>query len=249
MGIESDKAHEMTTTPPARSRLPIVPLLVVCALIGVLLVSVLSPMPRPSDAVVAQTTVTATYPPGREPMVYPAGYRNTLVHYLTVDRGDGITRNVFINPAAVIAAGNGERIPDGTQVVIEAFDAQQDANGRVLLSDLRRLLPGDLRADEIHVAERRSTWRIEDTHANTSFDGWNFAAFNADTGERSSARLNDCFSCHDQAFRSEFLFTRDQVDAYAHTGEVQYFYCSQPARVPCRLSINQRQSSMTDSGA
>ncbi|MFN8530023.1 MAG: cytochrome P460 family protein [Anaerolineae bacterium] len=236
-------------TPASRSRFPFVPLIVGCAVVGVLLISVLSPMPRPAETVVAQATVAATYPQGREPMVYPAGYRDSLVHYLTVDRGDGITRNVFISPEAVTAAGHGERIPDGTQVVIEAFDAQQDANGRVLLSDLRRLLPGDLRVDEIHVAERRSTWRIEDTHANTSFDGWNFAAFNADTSERSAARLNDCFSCHDQAFRSEFLFTRDQLDAYARTGEVQYFYCSQPARVPCRLSVNQRQSSMTDSGA
>ncbi|MDX2161671.1 MAG: cytochrome P460 family protein [bacterium] len=226
----------------------LIPVLIVIVLAGVLLTSAFAPISTQSARTTRPETVRATFtpfatitpapaatlPPGREPMTYPAGYRETLTHYLTVDRGDGVTRNIYISPAAIDAVRRGDRIPDGTITVIEAFDAQRAVNGGYALDSRGRLIAESLRVDEIHVGERRSTWLIEDTHANTNFEGWNFRAFNFETGAPIDRELNECFNCHDRAFRTEFVFTRDELEDFARTGTIQYFYCAAPARIPCQ---------------
>jgi hypothetical protein len=217
----------------------VVVVVIVVALIGVLMYARMRPIEIEDEsletavAVTLSPTAAATYPPGREPMMYPANYRENLVHYLTVDRGDAVTRNIYISPEAVEAALRGEMIPYGTITVIEAFDAGRDVLGRVQVDATGRLIPGELRVDEIHVGERRSTWLIEDTHANTYFDGWNFRAFDFNTGSPVDRDLNECFNCHDRAFRTEFMFTRNELYQFARTGQVQYFYCPFQGRVPC----------------
>lgn len=211
-------------------------ILLVSLLVGVMLYARSSPLEMPTQTPAISITARPTQDIilGREPMRYPANYRENLVHYLTVDRADGITRNIYISAAAVQAVLNGEMIPYGTITVIEPFDAARDSQGNISRDTRGRLVADQLRADEIHVGERRSTWLIEDTHANTNFEGWNFRAFAFDTGEPIDRDLNECFNCHDSAFNTEFVFTRDELLTYAQTGEIQYFYCGLTGRNPCR---------------
>lgn len=211
------------------------------ALIGLLMIGRSRPVAAVESAAVVGVPMDdrvyppeRIYPPGREPIAYPTNYRTDLVHFLTVDRADAITRNVFISPAAVEAAQRGDPIPDGTITVIEGFDAARDVFGGVRIDERGRLVPGELRADELHVGERRSTWRIEDLHAASHLGGWNFRAFDFNNGQPVDRDLNDCFSCHDGASEREFLFTRGDLGTFARTGEVQYVYCPLPGRAPCR---------------
>ncbi len=213
-----------------------VPILIV-VLIGVVMFGAVSPPQRTQiDTMITpvQPTPARTYAPGREPIAYPDDYRTALVHYATVDRSDGVTRNIYISPEAVEAARAGRTIPYGSFTVIEAFDSARDLLGRPLTDERGRLVPGMLRTDEIHVGERRSTWYIEDLRANTNFDGWNFRGFEFGTGNPIDRELNECFSCHDSGFNTEFVFTRAELTRYAQTGEVQYRYCPAPDRIVCR---------------
>lgn len=177
------------------------------------------------------TAPTPTYPPGREPIVLPMNFRESLVHYATVDRVDAMSRNLYISPEAVDAVLAGEPIPENTLIVIEAYQAATDGDGTPL-RDNERLVQGDI-DPEIHVGERRSTWLIEDLAASSHLGGWNFAAFDSTTLRRNVSTLNDCFSCHDAASQREFIFTRSLIRAYGTTGEVQYRFCGRPGRQIC----------------
>lgn len=209
----------------------------IIGLIAVFLFSASAPTEMRAPLAAPASTTPApvrTYAPGREPIPYPEAYRTRLVHYATVDRSDAVTRLLYISPEAVQAARAGQMIPYGTFVVIEAYDAERDVLGQPRTDASGRWIAGALRTDEIHVGERRSTWYIEDLRANTNFDGWNFRAFEFETGTPIDRELNECFSCHDNAFDTEFLFSRRDLYRYAATGDVQYRYCPAPERVICR---------------
>lgn len=177
---------------------------------------------------------TATAAPEKQRISLPPDYRATDLLYAIIDRPDGITRKLYISPAGLAAVQRGEDFPDGAQIVVEAFDAARDDQGNILRDGAGRLILGAMRP-EIHVAETRSTWRMEDLASSSRLGNFNFAAFDAATGGHNGEFIADCFSCHDQAARTGFVFTRRELQAYASTGETQYSFCSQPARVPCRF--------------
>lgn len=165
-------------------------------------------------------------------MVLPVNYRENLVLYAQVDRSDDITRKLYISPAALDAVRAGEDLPDYTQIVIEAYDAARDLLGNVLRDENGYLIPGDFQP-EVHMAEKRSTWFIEDLASSSHVGDWNFTALNFNTGAPTGESRADCFSCHDGADRSGFTFTTPQIERYAQTGEVQYRTCNLPGRFPC----------------
>lgn len=213
--------------------------LLLAALLAVGVVLALATLTRPdaveSAATAAPTALatiappaapTGTYPPGREPMALPPDYRDTFVNYATVDRSDGISRNLYISPGGMAAIAAGQPLPEGTMLIIEAyFSDGPDSAGR---------LTQDTFDPEVHMAEFRSTWRIEDLAASSHLGGWNFGSFNYDTGDVvAETPLNDCFSCHEGAQRTEFVFSDWMLDSYAQTNEPLYRYCPRPGRLPC----------------
>lgn len=205
-------------------------LIILIALSGVFVYA--AGRPRP-EALTAAVAPTPTYPPGREPMQLPANYREFFDLYAVADRGDGITRRIFISPEAVAAVRAGEPLPERTMIVIEAYDAARDLFGSPQTDENGHWIAGDFRANEVHMMEKRSTWWIEDLAGNGRLDGWNFRAFNADGIPDDSAR-SDCSSCHDGGQRFGFVFTSPELERYAETGETQYLYCRLPDRQRCR---------------
>ena len=199
--------------------------LLALALMGLVVYSGLTKRPTP-------VAVTPTYPPGREPMTLPQDYRDRLVLYAQVDRVDGVLRKIYISPAALDAVRAGQDLPERTQIVIEAYDAARAADGLLLRDAQGHLVPGTPQA-QIHMAELRSEWQIEDLAASAHVGQWNFGAFDATSDASIRDGLNECFSCHQGAQSTGFLFTRRQLVAYAQSGAEQYAYCGQPVRVPC----------------
>jgi hypothetical protein len=213
-------------------RPPILFALLALALAGLVIFSALRREPTPSRAAAqAQALQSTTYPPGREPMVLPADYRDTFALYAAIDRPDSITRRIYISLEAVDAVRAGTRLPERTQIVVEAYNAARDEDGHLLRDEDGYLIPADLKP-EIHIAELRSTWEIEDLAASSHVGGLNFASFES-SGARTDELLSECFSCHDATANRGFLFTSAQLRRYATTGETQYTYCSLPARIPC----------------
>lgn len=172
------------------------------------------------------------YPPGREPMALPLDYTTSFVHYATVDRIDGKSRNLYISPHALDALRAGDPLPERTFIVIETYFAETDAAGELIRDEQGRLIQERLDPD-IHASEMRTTWQIEDRRTTAPGD-WNFGAFTAGSGDVISKDINDCFSCHEAAAGRDFVFSLPMLNRYLQSGEVQYDFCLRPARAICR---------------
>lgn len=192
---------------------------------GVFLLALTS-TPQTTNEQTTAPTITPTHAPGREPIEFPDNYRENLVLYATIDRADGISRDLYISPEAVDALENGERFPDYSVVLIEAFEAdRRGPDGRLVRLDVD---------PEIHLAEARSTWQIADLAATSRVGDWNFGAFDARDGSVfGTTGLNDCFSCHEGASTRNFIFSEPLLEAFVSTGEVQYLYCRRSGRSRC----------------
>lgn len=203
------------------------PLLYVGVLLGVLLAAALSSRPaeEPTQALVPQ----ASYP-----MQLPADYRERFVHYLTVDRVDNTTRHIYIQPEAIADLDADEPLPDGTQIIIEAYHAQLDVLGRPVRDAQGHFLPGAM-FPNVHMAEKRSTWTVDELATSIGVVEWNFGSFDAQTTFPTVENRNDCFTCHDLAHRRDFVFTRTLLDRYLQSGERQHFFCNRPERGICSL--------------
>lgn len=205
--------------------------IVITALVAMLTVLGLAALnqPEPAPAVVISQTTGA----GREPMALPENYREEFIHFATVDRSDAKTRKLYINLEAMNALRAGDPLPDRTILIIEAYQAALGSGGEALRDAAGRLIADEL-VPEIHMAERRSAWRIEDLAASSRVGDWNFGAFDFETGAANRSELSDCFSCHEGASSRDFVFSLPELRAYARTGEVQYRTCGLPERIPCR---------------
>lgn len=144
---------------------------------------------------------------------FPAGYAGTFVQYAVVNRPDNISRLLYMQPASLAGVQSGRPLPDGTTLVIEAYNSSPGADGRLVRGDL---LPF------IHVAEKIG-------------GQWRFASFTPE-GARAERSLPDenpraCADCH--AGVRDFVFSRVQIDAFATAQVMQSVVCGKPGRDPC----------------
>lgn len=171
-------------------------------------------------------------PPRETLMALPTNYQENFIHYATVDRVDEVTRRLYISPDALDQLELGEPLPDGARLVIEVYDVRRNLGGGLQSDANGHLIPTQL-AGNIHMAEKRSTWQLQDLATSSRVGDWNFASFDQDTFVSTSENVNDCFTCHDTASRRDFVFSRPILDNYLRTGEVQHLYCNRPARAAC----------------
>lgn len=165
----------------------------------------------------------------------PDNYRETFVHYATIDRADGKTRQLYIHPAALSRYRVGEPLPDGAIIVIEGYHAIRDDNGAFRYDANGQLLPNaDMPLEMVHIAEKRATWRETDfVDSALQIGGWNFGSYDYQSGQRFPEDLRACFNCHQAAPQDDFIYSRPLLDRYARSGETQYIYCDLPGRVAC----------------
>lgn len=144
---------------------------------------------------------------------YPFGYAGAFAQYAVVDRPDNVARLIYIQPEAVAGLQSGRPLPEGTTLVIEAYNTSPGPDGR--------LVPGDL-IPFIHVSQKIG-------------GRWRFASFTP-AGTRAPRDLPDenpraCADCHSGT--RDFVFSRAQLDAFATEQVPQYVVCGKPGRDPC----------------
>jgi hypothetical protein len=138
---------------------------------------------------------------------FPANYATKYSNYLSVDRQNGTQiMRIFANDIAMQGPGEDGRLANGAILVGELYPALTDADGNVLMSELGRMIRGDLAA--VAVMEKQEGWGsvFPDEFRNGD---WDFAIFTAD-GQRRDANLDDCRGCHAP------LDDRDHVFSFQH---------------------------------
>ncbi len=175
--------------------------------------------------------------PAASPVIgvpYPTGYRETFVKYATVDRRDGVVRDLYIHPEALARIVPGRALPQGTIIVIEAYDALRDADGDLVRDASGWLVRGAMHP-QIHIAEKRPDWRPEDFELAALSDDWNFGSYAVATGTRFDEQLTACFNCHNATEHADFTWSLPLLLAFARSGRSQYVYCDLTGRIPCEL--------------
>lgn len=177
--------------------------------------------------------LAAACTPSTQGVIYPANYRADFLHYVTVDRPDATVRDIYINPEAVEYLRRGNRLPDDTIIVVEAYHAEVDANGDPLLDELGRYIKAAPMA-MVHVAQKRSHWAEADFPGAARAGAWNFGSFTFGAGTPFDEDLTACFNCHQAAPQTDFVYSGRQLTRFVMTDTTQYFFCELRRRTPCQ---------------
>jgi hypothetical protein len=178
------------------------------------------------------TEKMAVQPPLTSEVSLPADYRQRFIHYATIDRADGITRDIYINPEAAAALRQDGRLPENAVIVIEAYQARKDENNRFHVDTNDHLIP-DHPLEMVHVMEKRASWQSADFPTANRTGEWNFGSFHFETRERYDEDLGACFNCHNATNPTDFVYTNRLLQQYIMTGKPQYFRCNLSGRIAC----------------
>lgn len=167
----------------------------------------------------------------------PANYRTQLVHYATISRGSGDLRRMFISPAAIEAVKQNHDLPSGIIVVMEDTSPLIGQNNQVVRDNNGVPLATEI-VGNLFVREKRTGWGQE-YPTNIRNGEWDSAWFSP-AGQRVSADLLSCLSCHVTARPSQhYLYTWQQLSSFVRTGKIGYTACDQGGRQPCTHQIGQ----------
>jgi hypothetical protein len=163
----------------------------------------------------------------------PQDYQTAFVHYARVQRSDGTSRSIYINPEAIEAIKAGSRLlPEHTVIVIEGFYARKDGDGEYVLDDNGRYENGDA-IEMLHVLEKRANWADVDFVSENRIGQWNFGSFNTATGDFFDENMSACFHCHNATEHTDFLYSVSLLGSYIQTGQTQFLLCDLPDRIAC----------------
>lgn len=137
---------------------------------------------------------------GPDEVKLPESYQTTFVNYVSVDHyGRKRVRKMWVNPEAHNTATAGESLPDGTVLIMEDWDALQDADGNLMFDDQGRMIPEKMTGNRF-VMEKNATW-------STDNEDWDYAWYVADGSPRPEASFDGCFSCHAYRTDRDYTFT------------------------------------------
>lgn len=163
----------------------------------------------------------------------PQNYQTAFVHYATVQRSDGTSRNIYINPEAIEAIKAGNRLlPEKTVIVIEGFYARKNSDDTYLLDSNGRYENGDS-FEMLHVLEKRYNWSDGDFVSENRIGEWNFGSFNTGNRDFFDEKMSACFHCHNATEHTDFLYSAPLLRDFIQTGQPQFLLCDLPDRIAC----------------
>ena len=164
--------------------------------------------------------ISSTVNGGKQRISFPENYRETYTNYLSLDRvqhPDQVIR-LFANDLAMQGPGDDGKLPFGSILVAEIFDAKLDSHDEVITSSLGRRIIDRLAL--IGVMQREKGWGAQ--FPQTIRNGnWEYAAFN-DDGSMASADINSCMACHVPLEKTNYLFS------YEHLKKIDSTKCCGP---------------------
>ena len=201
-------------------------------------IATMEPAPTPSTSSSAPPhTPLLLAPVDGGLLAVPADYRTRFFRYATVERSaEGTVRYLYINPEALVTLTRERTLPEGTLIIMEAYEPRRDADGSVLRNAHGQPIPGDLRSivvkQKVSYAEGERLAPVPEDVRNGS---WIYASFDAASGRPQGLNQTLCHACHARAQASDYLFSLSELIAFMQTEEPQYTVCDRPARQPCHV--------------
>ncbi|MBT4710007.1 MAG: hypothetical protein HOB82_00555 [Alphaproteobacteria bacterium] len=140
-------------------------------------------------------------------VAFPKGYGASAdwVRYAVINNTDENTRRDLFAPAGLAeAAASGGPLPAGTVLIMETYKATLDAYKDPIIEADGNFRVG--RMDAAWVMEKQDGWA-----ADGGAGDWEFAAFRSTGGRLSSADIDGCHGCHQDAADNDFVFSLGQI--------------------------------------
>ena len=142
----------------------------------------------------------------------------------------------FAAMSASIPAAGDERVHRAGFVVYARVDRPDDT--------YRIMLVSREAADDLHEArsagqatilmESYAGGRLTSVFVKRrSADGWSYGAIRPGEGLDAVRPGSHCAACHRSASASDGMFTKDLLERFATSGEMQAAFCDRPGRSPC----------------
>jgi len=163
------------------------------------------------------------------PVPFPRDYKTAMVKYAVVDRGDGMSRDIYVSHDAIEALRREPRLSEFPVGVVFAIDAY---SARAIGRDFERTPAGHL----VRSKDERTLHLMRRVTPGFGSEHWAFAGFDPLTTEPLKLELpGDCLRCHQEAVVSDMAFSAKLLRRFVASGEVQYRFCPHPGRQSCPL--------------
>ena len=138
-------------------------------------------------------------------MTFPADFKTAYTHYTTINMPKKKqVRRYYANAAALKAAKEGKRLPDGSILIGEIFKAKLDADKKPVTG-----------ADGFYVANKLAAYTAMEKQAGWGKDipeilrngDWNYAVFKADKSLKPNVNQATCLACHKPLNADSYVFT------------------------------------------
>lgn len=124
-------------------------------------------------------------------------------------------------------------LPDGTVIVMEQYLAKRGSNGALLQDSQGRLVIDHLDKLLVHAKlPARETVAGDQLPAGLRNGNWVYATFDPVSGQRDSLNATVCNACHQQAKRSDYLFTESDLTVAGQQHAPHYSLCELSGRQP-----------------
>ncbi len=132
--------------------------------------------------------------------------------YGTLDRGDLLQYRELYAPAAALAAvKEGKSLPAGTVLTMVVFSVMRDAGGHPLRDAQGRFVKDAVSA----IFVMRKQGEGAQPPGGPAHAPWQFQLFGADRRPDRNARMTDCVSCHRRRQDEDFVFSGEEMKAFA----------------------------------
>ena len=142
-------------------------------------------------------------------IAFPENFQQTYTNYLSLDRvqhPDQVVR-LFANDIAMQGPGEDGRMPFGSILVAQIFDAKMDEENEIITSSLGRRIVDKISI--IGVMQKEKGWGSQYPEGIRN-GNWDYAAFNED-GSLADQDPIACIACHAPLTKTDFLFSYDHL--------------------------------------
>jgi cytochrome c553 len=142
-------------------------------------------------------------------VAYPNDYKSTFTKYHTINfPKTKQVRYYFANKVAVQAAKNGEPLPDGSVLFVEAHAAKLDADKKPVTGDDGFFVPAKLLF--YTAMAREAGWGADIPDMLRNGD-WNYTVFTTKKEQRPGVNQATCLACHKPLDKVSYTFTLKEL--------------------------------------
>lgn len=139
----------------------------------------------------------------------PADYQNTFKHYASIDRSNPKQiAELYANQIAIDSLKKGEKMDNGSVLIMEIYNAKLDADDKPVLDEKGRRIKAGMKV--IAVREKQAGWgAVWDEEVRN--EDWDSVFYSPSTKQPLEKDYKACQECHKPLDTTDYTFSYEQL--------------------------------------